>query len=1039
MIKRIACAFRRMGISGLFLSTVIVAVVPSALVAARQVSNEKTIVNVDDIITGGPAATAKSPVDTIYAFGGPGTLEGKFQDSIGLPDRQGWTGFDFTRTNEIFWSASNFNAALLDTTTPGNHAWWCGTTFTPCDVDDPEQGYGNSWVQPLVWADSVPDPLQAVSVRVTAILNLDTEGGYDFLYLQHRTATGYHTVLILDGRHEQLPVDVTIDVQPADYQGIAADEVELRWYFISDGLYSDEDCLWPTDFGAAQIDLITVSFDQGAGPVQMGPIETVEPGDESRWVPSIIEGVGDFSKVWFRLTENDPCVENFTPAFAFLDDGQVVPDVGPTYCESFCYGPENYVVNHSGGRLGEDQHIHNIVMSPAFPLPPGGPWLGSLDFDVFRHNGFPVGYDSAGIFYIWHVRSTADPTGAGGWSDWADRNFLYEGGPDWKRHSEEIGDLLVPEAQQAQIALGVYELGWVWGLDGSNSTPAPYFDNVAFKVWSGGGPSIEVYKSHLANDGFPSSGVLDLGDLASHSVRFDAALNADSFGGLDPGDSVVIRVYESRDEATLVGTPQMHYRLKPNPLFDPYRSSGLSISGTIIGQPAYNSGYPAANHWAFDLPDTAFFFPGDEIHYYFEASQDLAGTVYQSILPADTTGFSRFPAADAHVDPIYDPHFTARALPTLAMADSTSIPDILFWDDGDIVVEHRRWRQTLANLGLHAGVHYDIYTTRSAGSQQANGLGRTGTVALLSNYETMLYASAYTTPALSGATYAWGNPNPAPDVAILDAWLRLGDRRLLLTGDRIVDGLEGGDATTVAFLDDWIEAQTLGGSNLFDDLGAQLTPLVNVGTGNPVFTDEESWRIQFCHLTGNRSLSLPAVAAAGNGVRLASYLDAGGDPTAYPYAAAILSEDTTYSNKVVTVPYGLWRINTPGSVSGGPLSARARLVASVLDYLGHTDFGTPTAVPSATTSLLAQAWPNPFNPNVTISYSLPRNGNLRVRFYNVRGKLVRTLHDGPAPAGSGSLQWNGTGDSGRKVATGLYFCEVRSADRVEVLKLALIK
>lgn len=41
---------------------------------------------------GGP----KAAVDTLVVFGGPGTLEGKFEDAAGLPDLQGWTPVDMT-------------------------------------------------------------------------------------------------------------------------------------------------------------------------------------------------------------------------------------------------------------------------------------------------------------------------------------------------------------------------------------------------------------------------------------------------------------------------------------------------------------------------------------------------------------------------------------------------------------------------------------------------------------------------------------------------------------------------------------------------------------------------------------------------------------------------------------------------------------------------------------------------------------------------------------------------------------------------------
>ena len=154
------------------------------------------------------------------------------------------------------------------------HAWWCGTTFEPCDEDDPPAGYGNMWEQFLDWYGTVPDPNLAVTVRVTARLNLDCEVYYDHLGLQHAADTEMQTVWTLDGTVETLDFDESFIVTPAHFTGPGANQIHLRWEFNSDFAYSDEDCAWPTDFGAAQIDLIAVTFDQGSGPMLIGPIES---------------------------------------------------------------------------------------------------------------------------------------------------------------------------------------------------------------------------------------------------------------------------------------------------------------------------------------------------------------------------------------------------------------------------------------------------------------------------------------------------------------------------------------------------------------------------------------------------------------------------------------------------------------------------------------------------------------------------------------------------------------------------------------------
>ena len=101
---------------------------------------------------------------------------------------------------------------------------------------------------------------------------------------------------------------------------------------------------------------------------------TAEP--RWRWATSHRSGPG--------LYDLDPCRQNRSPQVAFIDDGLVVPGVGPTMCEDWCYGPYGYVVNHSGGRWaaqGEpDRLLINAVESPviAWPKPAWTPHYSSL-------------------------------------------------------------------------------------------------------------------------------------------------------------------------------------------------------------------------------------------------------------------------------------------------------------------------------------------------------------------------------------------------------------------------------------------------------------------------------------------------------------------------------------------------------------------------------------------------------------------------------------------------------------------------------------
>jgi hypothetical protein len=89
---------------------------------------------------------------------------------------------------------------------------------------------------------------------------------------------------------------------------------------------------------------------------------------------------------------------------------------------------------------------------------------------------------------------------------------------------------------------------------------------------------------------------------------------------------------------------------------------------------------------------------------------------------------------------------------------------------------------------------------------------------------------------------------------------------------------------------------------------------------------------------------------------------------------------------------------------------------------------------------LKQNVPNPFNPSTRISYVVPEAADVSLKVYNLTGKLVRTLLDGPGAAGPAEVTWDGRDETGQAVASGTYFYELRADGRlVQSRKMQLLK
>jgi hypothetical protein len=88
---------------------------------------------------------------------------------------------------------------------------------------------------------------------------------------------------------------------------------------------------------------------------------------------------------------------------------------------------------------------------------------------------------------------------------------------------------------------------------------------------------------------------------------------------------------------------------------------------------------------------------------------------------------------------------------------------------------------------------------------------------------------------------------------------------------------------------------------------------------------------------------------------------------------------------------------------------------------------------------LEQNFPNPFNPETRIRYSIPEAGHVILKIYRIDGQLVRTLQDANQSPGKYEKIWDGEDDFGYKVSSGVYFYRLHSNEFMQVRKMILLK
>ena len=84
-------------------------------------------------------------------------------------------------------------------------------------------------------------------------------------------------------------------------------------------------------------------------------------------------------------------------------------------------------------------------------------------------------------------------------------------------------------------------------------------------------------------------------------------------------------------------------------------------------------------------------------------------------------------------------------------------------------------------------------------------------------------------------------------------------------------------------------------------------------------------------------------------------------------------------------------------------------------------------------------YPNPFNPETLIPYSLPGQTQVELSIYDVRGVKVRTLVNQVLPGGSHVTRWDGRDDTGKTVASGIYLYQLRAGAQEMTRKLLLLR
>jgi hypothetical protein len=170
-----------------------------------------------------------------------------------------------------------------------------------------------------------------------------------------------------------------------------------------------------------------------------------------------------------------------------------------------------------------------------------------------------------------------------------------------------------------------------------------------------------------------------------------------------------------------------------------------------------------------------------------------------------------------------------------------------------------------------------------------------------------------------------------------------------------------------------------------------------------------------------------------------------------PVAIASVTYDSSTKTIVLTASSSLIKgedyqltlkcgLNGIKNIKGASLiNTRANEFKDEISYLYHVPSSTEIEGASNAKLQAVSVWPNPFNPNSQIRYSLQNAGDIRLTLFDTQGREVRRFMHGFQVSGDHVLVWNGKDIANRPLSGGLYFLQLETRIKTSTHKVILLR
>ena len=88
---------------------------------------------------------------------------------------------------------------------------------------------------------------------------------------------------------------------------------------------------------------------------------------------------------------------------------------------------------------------------------------------------------------------------------------------------------------------------------------------------------------------------------------------------------------------------------------------------------------------------------------------------------------------------------------------------------------------------------------------------------------------------------------------------------------------------------------------------------------------------------------------------------------------------------------------------------------------------------------ISNAYPNPFNPTVSIDFSIPEQTDVRIQVFDLLGRNVFTHQQNFNNPGNYRFRWNSRDNNGNNVASGIYIVAIQHQKNIYKQKITFLK